>query len=131
MAVFLILFYLPAITPVRFGAAVFRHGQARGALAAMVRGVRLRELTIDAEIGGGEYDTARKAENAPDGLPFAGVSVQPVGFPVVEENGVKMLPAQHLTTPERALNRAPQMIEDVKSLFSGRQGAPAPGKNER
>ncbi len=84
--------------------------------------------------GGGEYDTARKAENAPDGLPFAGgsgagVSVQPVGFLVVEENGVKMLPAQHLTTLERALNGAPQMIEDEKSLFSGKQGSPAPGKS--
>ena len=79
--------------------------------------------------GGGEYDTDRKPENAPDGLPFAGgsgagVSVQPVGFLVVDESGVKMLPAQHLTPLERALNCAPQLIEDVKELLSGKQEKP-------
>ena len=79
--------------------------------------------------GGGEYDTDRRAENAPDGLPFAGgsgagVSVQPVGFLVVDESGVKMLPAQHLTPLERALNCAPQLIEDVKELLSGKQEKP-------
>lgn len=79
--------------------------------------------------GGGEYDTDRRAENAPDGLPFAGgsgagVSVQPVGFLVVDESGVKMLPAQHLTPLERALNCAPQLIEDVKELLPKKKEKP-------
>lgn len=71
--------------------------------------------------GGGEYDTAQPA--SPDHLPFAGgsgagVSVQPVGFLVVGEDGVKMLPAQHLTAWERAMNCAPQLLDDLKSLLA-------------
>lgn len=44
MAVFLILFYLVLITPVRFGAAVTWHGDSRaeGAAAALVWGVRVQ-----------------------------------------------------------------------------------------
>lgn len=69
--------------------------------------------------GGGEYDPNR----LPDaGLPFAGgsgagVSVQPVGFLVVGKDGVKVLPAQQLTAWERAVNSAPQILEEVKNLL--------------
>ena len=70
--------------------------------------------------GGGEYDAAH--QTVPESLPFAGgsgagVSVQPVGFLVVGEDGVKMLPAQHLTAWERAVNCAPQLMEDIRALF--------------
>ena len=47
----------------------------------------------------------------------AGVSVQPVGFLVVGDDGVKMLPAQHITAWERAINCAPQLMEDIRALF--------------
>jgi sporulation protein YtfJ len=69
--------------------------------------------------GGGEY----AAPKPPDGgLPFAGgggagVSVQPVGFLVVSTGSVKVLPAQQPTAWERALNAAPQLMEDVKRLL--------------
>lgn len=78
--------------------------------------------------GGGEYDTPR--QSGPESLPFAGgsgagVSVQPVGFLVVGADGVKMLPAQHITAWERAVNCAPQLLEDIKSLFA-KPAEPAP-----
>lgn len=78
--------------------------------------------------GGGEYDTPRQP--GPESLPFAGgsgagVSVQPVGFLVVGADGVKMLPAQHITAWERAVNCAPQLLEDIKSLFA-KPAEPAP-----
>ena len=74
--------------------------------------------------GGGEYDAAH--QTVPDNLPFAGgsgagVSVQPVGFLVVGDDGVKMLPAQHITAWERAVNCAPQLMEDIRSLFGKKQ----------
>ncbi|MBE5782236.1 MAG: sporulation protein YtfJ [Clostridiales bacterium] len=74
--------------------------------------------------GGGEYDAAHQA--ALEHTPFAGgsgagVSVQPVGFLVVGEDGVKMLPAQHLTAWERAMNCAPQLMEDIRSLLGCRE----------
>ena len=69
--------------------------------------------------GGGEYDKNQLPEMD---KPFAGgsgagVSVQPVGFLVVGPDGVKVLPAQHLTAWERAVNCAPQLLEDIKALL--------------
>ena len=69
--------------------------------------------------GGGEYDLNKLPETD---TPFAGgggagVSVQPVGFLVVGPDGVKVLPAQHLTAWERAVNCAPQLLEDIKALI--------------
>ena len=82
--------------------------------------------------GGGEYTGGHLQESGTRDKPFAGgsgagVSVQPVGFLVIGENGVKMLPAQSLTALERALNCAPQVMEDIKSLLGGKHG----GKQEK
>ncbi|MBR1583982.1 MAG: GerW family sporulation protein [Clostridia bacterium] len=70
--------------------------------------------------GGGEYDAAKQPVNA--GLPFAGgsgagVSVQPVGFLVVSDEGVKVLPAQCVTPLDRVMNAAPQLMEDIQALI--------------
>ena len=69
--------------------------------------------------GGGEYDLNKLPETE---TPFAGgsgagVSVQPVSFLVVGPDGVKVLPAQQLTAWERAVNCAPQLLEDIKALL--------------
>ena len=73
--------------------------------------------------GGGEYKTPRQTD---EDKPFAGgsgagVSVQPVGFLVVGREGVRVLPAQDLTAWERALNCAPQLLEDLSSLLQNRK----------
>ena len=70
--------------------------------------------------GGGEYDAARQPANMT--LPFAGgsgagVSVQPVGFLVVNDEGVRVLPAQYQTAFDRAVNAAPQLVEDIQALI--------------
>ena len=69
--------------------------------------------------GGGEYDLNKLPETE---TPFAGgsgagVSVQPVSFLVVGPDGVKVLPAQQVTAWERAVNCAPQLLEDIKALL--------------
>ena len=53
-----------------------------------------------------------------DSLPFAGgtgagVSVQPVGFLVVSEDGVRMLPAQNSGAIERVVELLPQLLEEM------------------
>lgn len=73
--------------------------------------------------GGGEYGAPGPGQ--PAGLPFAGgsgagVSVQPIGFLVVSEEGVRVLPAQHTTALDRAINAAPQMVEDIRGLLERR-----------
>ena len=74
--------------------------------------------------GGGDFD---KNELPETDKPFAGgsgagVSVQPVGFLVVQQDSVKVLPAQQPTAWERALNAAPQLLEDVKNLLQKKEG---------
>ena len=78
--------------------------------------------------GGGEYKTPRQTD---EDKPFAGgsgagVSVQPVGFLVVGGDGVKMLPAQNLTAWERAVNCAPQLVDDIRAMLSARKEKSAP-----
>lgn len=82
--------------------------------------IPLSRVSFGFVAGGGEYDSERTVN--PDQMPFAGgsgagVSLQPVGFLVVGPEGVKILPAQHTAPWERALQSAPQLIEDIKSLF--------------
>ena len=73
--------------------------------------------------GGGEYIQSN------DEKPFAGgsgagVSLQPVGFLVLNEDGVHMLPAQNTLPFEHVIAMMPRLISDVKALF-----APAQQKN--
>ncbi len=87
--------------------------------------------------GGGEYGQEDKNKVHPpqgsDGkMPFAGgsgagVSVQPVGFLVVGNGSVKMLPAQPVAIADRMVELLPQMVEDVRSIFRGSES----GKNNK
>ena len=69
--------------------------------------------------GGGEYaaEEARGRSVPNENYPFAGgsgagVSVQPVGFLVVGEDCVKVLPAQSNSAVERLVEMLPQMMEE-------------------
>lgn len=49
----------------------------------------------------------------------AGVTVSPIAFIVISGNNVKMLPVYNeLTTVEKAVTMAPEIIEKAKELFS-------------
>lgn len=70
--------------------------------------------------GGGEYlvdDHRSRAAITSENYPFAGgtgagVSVQPVGFLVVGEDSVKVLPAQSNSAMERVVELLPQLMEE-------------------
>lgn len=69
--------------------------------------------------GGGEYtvDEHRSRTVTSENYPFAGgtgagVSVQPVGFLVVGEDSVKVLPAQSNSAVERVVELLPQLMEE-------------------
>lgn len=69
--------------------------------------------------GGGEYSPGPGDGGAPGEFPFgggsgAGVSVQPVGFLVVSQNNVRMLPVDGGQPIERLLDLAPQIIEKLR-----------------
>jgi len=70
--------------------------------------------------GGGEYavEDHRSRAVSTENFPFAGgtgagVSVQPVGFLVVDGDAVKMLPAQTNGAMERVVELLPQLLEDL------------------
>lgn len=72
--------------------------------------------------GGGEYaaEDGKNRTIPSDAFPFAGgtgagVSVQPVGFLVVGDGTVKMLPAQTNGAMERVVELLPQLIEDIQN----------------
>lgn len=82
--------------------------------------------------GGGEYsaDDHRSRTAPSETYPFAGgtgagVSVQPVGFLVVGEDCVKVLPAQSNGAMERVVELLPQLMEE----FS--QNGEKRGKNKK
>ena len=80
--------------------------------------------------GGGEYDKD-SAEKPFAGGAGAGVSLQPVGFLVLSEEGVHMLPAQNTLPFEHAIAMMPKLISDVKSLFSPSEGNSEPVSEEK
>ena len=72
--------------------------------------------------GGGEYavEDGKQKPVPTDIFPFAGgtgagVSVQPVGFLVVTDTQVKMLPAQTTGALERMVELLPQLIEELNA----------------
>ncbi|ATW24092.1 GerW family sporulation protein [Candidatus Formimonas warabiya] len=73
--------------------------------------------------GGGEYDVHPPEEkNQPGKLPFgggsgAGVSVQPMGFLVVGQNQVRLLPVDGNMVVDRLIDVAPQVLNQIQSMF--------------
>lgn len=84
--------------------------------------------------GGGEYlvdDHRSRAAITNESYPFAGgtgagVSVQPVGFLVVGEDTVKVLPAQSNSALERVVELLPQLMEELAQ--NGEKGGKTKGK---
>lgn len=76
--------------------------------------------------GGADYEPTGKrltAEGEGD-LPFAGgasagVTVQPMGFLVVNDGQVRLLPAQHYAPLDRIIELAPQVIGELKTWVTG------------
>lgn len=84
--------------------------------------------------GGGDFDTAEGGGNGEEGgghLPFgggsgAGVSVQPVGFLVVGQGQIRLLPVDGNSTVDRLIDMAPQLVNQMQGMF----GKKEPMQNE-
>ncbi|HEX3033208.1 MAG TPA: GerW family sporulation protein [Bacillota bacterium] len=78
--------------------------------------------------GGSEFEGASNGNNQREqtnNLPFgggsgAGVSVQPVGFLVVGQHQVRLLPVDNNAVVDRLIDMAPQFIDQVQSMMSSR-----------
>lgn len=76
--------------------------------------------------GGGEYGTSGKQNgqdaNQSQQHPFAGgassgVSISPVGFLVVDENNIQLLPVAGRTVVEHLIESIPDFIVEIKEAF--------------
>ena len=68
--------------------------------------------------GGGEYTQEAESRKPFAGGSGAGVSLQPVGFLILNPDGVHMLPAQNTLPFEHVVSMLPKLIGDVKMLFN-------------
>lgn len=79
--------------------------------------------------GGGEYGAAvsqRQGESTTSDLPFgggsgAGVSVQPVGFLVLQQSDVRFIPIDQSALVERVIEQAPELIGQIGDWFRPRR----------
>lgn len=91
--------------------------------------IPISKVSVGFVAGGGEY-AVEDAKNHPiptDVFPFAGgtgagVSVQPVGFLVVGEDTVKLLPAQTSGAMERLVELMPQLLENLNQNVEKKGG---------
>jgi len=61
------------------------------------------------------------------GFPFGGgsgggISVQPMGFLVVKDDKVRLLPVDNNAIYDRLIDLAPQVIDQIKSMMNSTQG---------
>jgi sporulation protein YtfJ len=73
--------------------------------------------------GGGEFDLTGENDGKEEGIPAfgggsgAGVSVKPVGFLVVGNGQVRMLPVDGNMVVDRLIDVAPQVLSQIQSMF--------------
>ncbi|AWK52273.1 sporulation protein YtfJ [Clostridium beijerinckii] len=83
--------------------------------------IPVSKLSFGFASGGSEY-SCQEHHTSSTAFPFgggtgAGVSVKPVAFLVVKEDGVRMLPVDQDTTYDRIVDTVPQILDIVKSLI--------------
>lgn len=96
--------------------------------------IPISRVTFGFVAGGGDYTTEEKkgaqrpAES--EALPFAGgtgagVSVYPMGFLVVGNGQVKMLPTNYSTPVDRVMELLPQVLGEIKDVLGGGENSQA------
>ncbi|HEY8414502.1 MAG TPA: GerW family sporulation protein [Thermaerobacter sp.] len=89
--------------------------------------VPVSRVSVGFVAGGGEYGREpRRGEAGESAWPFAGgsgagVSVQPVGFLVVGQGRVRLLPVAEGAFLDRVIDAAPEVIDRVRGMLGGRE----------
>ena len=78
--------------------------------------IPISKVSFGFGMGGFEQDTMQK-HNVVSGGSGGGVSIQPVGFLVINDGSVKMLNIDSSTTMDKVLDTLPDLIKSVSSLF--------------
>ena len=85
-----------------------------------INGIKLipvSKVAYGVATGGSDF-VAKSSSQVFGGGGGAGVTVSPIAFIVINGDNVKMLPVYNeLTTVEKAINMAPEIIDKAKELF--------------
>lgn len=89
--------------------------------------VPVSQVSFGFAAGGGEYGASRRA-GTEGAIPFgggsgAGVSVRPVGFLVVHQGSVRLLPVDQRASLERLFDLAPEILDRILEAV-GRRASP-------
>lgn len=84
--------------------------------------IPVSRLGLGFAAGGSEFDNNREAALPFGGGSGAGVSVQPVGFLVVGQNAVRLLPVSNSAIYDRLVDLVPQIVDRVQGAFGNRNG---------
>ncbi|WP_315079936.1 GerW family sporulation protein [uncultured Clostridium sp.] len=84
--------------------------------------IPVSKLSFGFASGGAEYSTLDRSSNNESDFPFgggsgAGVSVKPVAFLIVKEDGIRMIPVDQDSTYDRIVDSVPQVIDMAKDLI--------------
>lgn len=85
--------------------------------------------------GGGEYRCpSTKPAEACERLPFAGgtgagVTIQPMGFLVTNQNSVRLLPAQPYAPADRIIELVPQLMCELRAFLKNKNEKAAAQQN--
>ncbi|MEW6521972.1 MAG: GerW family sporulation protein [Bacillota bacterium] len=101
--------------------------------------VPVSRVTFGFAAGGGEYEGENGKRHGPEtaDMPFAGgsgagVTVQPVGFLVVGQGTVRMLPVDGGAVFDRLIDLAPQVLTQIQGMVKRNPATPgtvvAPGQ---
>ena len=86
-------------------------------------GIPVSRVSFGFVSGGGEYQF--KTTDPAQRMPFAGgtgagVTIQPMGFLVANQNSVRLLPAQPYAPADRIIELAPQLMCELRSFLKNK-----------
>lgn len=92
--------------------------------------IPVSKVTFGFASGGSDFPTSKPAELF-GGASGGGVTIQPLGFLVVKEDGVQLLQlAGQNNTADRIVNMVPDVVDKVTGFFSKTGGEKTPPQGE-
>lgn len=94
--------------------------------------IPVSRVTCGFAAGGGEFDLSCENNGKEEEIPAfgggsgAGVSVKPVGFLVVGNGQVRMLPVDGNMVVDRLIDMAPQVLSQIQAMFGCNRGETTP-----
>lgn len=87
-------------------------------------------ISLGFAAGGTEYEVEQRRNDSPSKFPFgggsgAGISVNPVGFLVVGQGQVRLMPVDANAIYDRLIDLAPKVIDKISSAIEGRKNGSA------